>query len=58
MSAEAMALLARTWICVRGPSPPEAPVEDWVRRSLVSAFTCRMVSFVSFWAKVLGMQVS
>ena len=38
---DATAELARTWIWVRGPSPPEAPVEEYVKRDLTSCLTCR-----------------
>ena len=35
----AQRLLARTWMWVRGPSPPEAPEEERVRLDFMSAFT-------------------
>ena len=36
---EALALLARTWMCVRAESPPGEPVEDRVRWALVCFLT-------------------
>src|ERR1700722_16460901 len=31
--------LAKTWMWLRGPSPPETPVDEWVNRSLTSWLT-------------------
>ncbi len=38
---EAQRLFARTWMCVRGPSPPDEPALESVRVALMSCLTWR-----------------